>query len=72
MQPPTHGVEKGVELFGRVEARWLRQSDPLDNGCSRLDLPDDPQFFTERIVLEGEQRDEMLRWFRAGAQRRRR
>jgi hypothetical protein len=48
---PTHGVEKGIQLIGWVEAGGIGQCNLLDNPGPWLKLPDHVQFFAEAIVL---------------------
>ena len=38
---PAHGIEKGVELVGRIEAGGIGQGDLLDHPGPRLKLPND-------------------------------
>ena len=58
--PPADGIEEGVEPVGRVEAGRLGEGDLLDDLGPRLDLPDDLELLAEAVVLDGEQRDEVL------------
>ncbi|MBV8557731.1 MAG: hypothetical protein JO116_19375 [Planctomycetaceae bacterium] len=64
--PPADGIEEGVEPTGGVESGGLGQGDLLDDLGPRLDLPDNLELFPEGVVLDGQQRDEVL-----GAVRRR-
>ena len=59
--PPAHGVQEGVELLGLVEAGRLGEGDLLDDPGARLDLPDDLQLFAQAVVLDGGERQEVLR-----------
>ena len=59
--PPADGIEEGVEPVGRVEAGRLGQGDLLDDPGPRLELPDDLQFFAQAVVLDGGEREEVLR-----------
>ena len=59
---PTDGVEVRVELLGIVEAVSgdHRELGAFDDGGAGLDLPDDIEFLARRVVLDGDQRDEVL------------
>ncbi len=49
---PAHGIEKGVELVGRIEAGGVGQGDLLDDPGPRLKLPDDLEFFAQAVVFD--------------------
>ena len=58
---PAHGIKEGVELVGRIEAGGFGQGDLLDDLGPRLDFPDDLQFFAQAVVLNGGEREQVLR-----------
>jgi hypothetical protein len=58
---PANGVEKGIQLVGRVEAARFGQSDLLDDLGPRLDLRDDLQFFAEAVVFHRGQGEQVVR-----------
>ncbi len=45
------GIEKGVELVGRIEVGRFGERHPLDDLGPRLDFPKDLQFFPQPVVL---------------------
>ena len=59
---PADRVQEGVELGRIVEAVSgdHRELCALDDGRAGLDLPDDVELLARRVVLDGDQRDEML------------
>ncbi len=59
-RPPANGIEESVEALWCIEPRGFRQGDLLDDLRPRLDLPDDLKLFPGGVILDREQRDEML------------
>ncbi len=57
---PAHGIEEGVEALRRVEAVRRGQRVPFDHAHARLDLPDDLQLFSQRVIFHRTERDEVL------------
>lgn len=62
MIAPSARVEERVQLRRVVETldRDGRQLGPLEHRGAGLDLPDDLEFFAGRVVIDREQRDEVL------------
>ena len=53
-------IEEGVESVGRIEAGWFRQRHLLDDLGPRLQFPHHLEFFTQGVVFDRRQGDEML------------
>ncbi len=50
---PAHGIEEGVQDDGIIEAIGPGQLGPFAYPGSRLQFPDNVQFFAQRVVLDG-------------------
>jgi len=59
---PPHRVQKRVQLRRFVKAirRNRRELGPLDHRRPRLDLPHDLQLLSGRVILDGDQADQVL------------
>lgn len=61
MAPPSYRVEEGIQAARVIEAvRGVRQASSFVDTRTRLDLPYDPQFVTERVVFNRGERNEVL------------
>lgn len=57
---PPDGVQEGFEMSRLIEALWLGQLHFLEGTRSRLDFPDDLQFFPKGIVFDRGKADQVL------------
>ena len=58
--PPTHGIQKGVQLVGRIKPGRIRQRNLLDYAATRFEFPDNLKLFTEPVVFDGRKRQQRL------------
>ena len=63
------GATVAVESIGRIEARWIGQSDFFDDSGSRFQFPDDAEFFAQAIVFDRSEREQVLGRVKAGSER---
>ena len=66
---PADRIQECVKSVGRIESGRLGQGDLLDDQRPRLDLPDDLQLLAECVILDGQERDQVLRPGRDRSQR---
>ncbi len=67
--PQRTASRKASSRSGGSKPVGSGRGDLLDDLGARLDLPDDLKLFAEGVVLDGEQRDEMLRLSVEGLER---